>query len=107
MTEDMIRKVIEIDENAKRIIKDSEEKNNNIHKYISQELAIKESVIEVNNKDKIERIQQEYDEKYKKLKREIEAETSHDVQKMKEKFRQQKETLINNLFTEVIKEVEG
>ena len=43
MTE-VIRKVIEIDENAKRIIKDSEEKNNNIHKYISQELAIKESV---------------------------------------------------------------
>lgn len=107
MTEDMIKKVIEIDENSKKVIKESEDKKINIQKYINQELAIKESVIEANNKTNIEKVQKEYDDKYSKIREEIEEETNYKIQKMRDKFEENKETMVNELFSDIIKKVEG
>ena len=105
MTEDMINKIIDLDTKSKEITKDNEDKYVNIEKYIKQELAIKESVMEVMDKSKAEKIEQEYTNKFKEEENKLKGKNAIEIQELEKEFEANKGKKIEELFQYVIKKV--
>ena len=105
MTEEIIKKIIEIDAESKNITRKNEDKNANIDKYIKQELAIKESVMEVIDKNKIEKLEEEYNTKLKEEENKLREKNIKEIQELKNKFEESKNEKIEELFQYAIKKV--
>ena len=101
----MINKIIDLDTKSKEITKDNEDKYVNIEKYIKQELAIKESVMEVMDKSKAEKIEQEYTNKFKEEENKLKGKNAIEIQELEKEFEANKGKKIEELFQYVIKKV--
>ena len=66
MNNEELRTILKIDNEAKDNIKLIEAKNNELEKYIAQEISVKEAAMEAKYKEEILRLEQEYNNKLKK-----------------------------------------
>lgn len=82
--EDVIAKIIEIDNNAKKITENIKKKEEDTEKYIQQEISIKQAVLESEYKKEIEEKQIKYNKELEKRKQIINQNTDIKIKQMQE-----------------------
>ena len=68
MLEDILKELIEIDKNARNIAQDEKNKKENIDKYIEEEYNTKKTVLDLEYKEEIEKVKQNYKQKFEEKK---------------------------------------
>ena len=101
----IINRIIEIDNNAKKIVEKSKEKRDDIEKFIEQELAVKQAVLEVQYKELINEKKIDYDKKLKEKEQEIESRTNWKINKYKERFNEEKNKIQEQIVFDIVKKV--
>lgn len=103
--EDVIAKIIEIDNNAKKITENIKKKEEDTEKYIQQEISIKQAVLESEYKKEIEEKQIKYNKELEKRKQIINQNTDIKIKQMQEKFNQKKEQIQMKIISDILKKV--
>ena len=101
----IINKIIEIDNNAKKIVEESKKKRDEIDKYIEEELAVKQAVLEVQYKELINEKKMDYDKKLKENEKNIESRTNWKINKYKERFNEEKNRIQEQIVFDIVKKV--
>lgn len=102
MKQDILDQIIKIDDNAKKNIKDLEEKNRDIDRYTHQEIIAKKTALEAKYQEKIENIKKEYDEKIKEKQKELDELTIEKLEKNKLEFEKNKNAKVEEIIKKVV-----
>ncbi len=102
MNDETLQTILKIDDEAKDNVKLIEEKNNEVEKYISQEISVKEAAMEAKYKEEVLKLQQEYDEKLKNVEEKLKFKTNADIENSRRKFEESKNQKINDILSNII-----
>lgn len=100
--DNILNKIIELDNTAKKRIMDIREKEENIETYISEEIEQEKAKIDSKYLFKRKKMQEKYDEMFEQKKQELDSEKEKQISLIKEKYEQEKgkilETVLNNII---------
>ncbi len=102
MDENTLETILKIDNEAKDNVSLIEKKNNEIEKYITQEITVKEAAMEAKYKDEILNLKQKYEEKLKEVEEKIKFKTNAEIENSKRKFEESKNKEINEIISNII-----
>ncbi len=102
MDENTLETILKIDNEAKDNVSLIEKKNNEIEKYITQEITVKEAAMEAKYKDEILNLKQKYEEKLKEVEEKIKFNTNAEIENSKRKFEESKNKEINEIISNII-----
>lgn len=100
--EDTIRKIIKIDNNYKEMLEEVNNRNENIQKYIKQEIAIKKGIYEAEKKEEIEQKKIEYNNMLDKRRNELTLLYNSKKRIFESKYNEQKEQIKMQIFSDII-----
>lgn len=100
--EDIIKQVIEIDNEAKNIIAEVEKNQKNIENYVEDEIKLKQSNVESEIRNILYEKQGVYDYELKKYKTKVNSKLASDLNKMEEKYYKEKNQIIEDAFRKII-----
>lgn len=101
--DEILKEIIEIDKNAKNIIKEEMEKKLDIDNYIEAEYRTKKSVLDLEYKEEIEKQKQKYNQKYNEESLKAENEANREIKELEDIYNQRK----NNIITSIIASIEN
>ena len=99
MNNEELRTILKIDNEAKDNIKLIETKNNELEKYIAQEISVKEAAMEAKYKEEILRLEQEYNNKLKTVEDNLKFKTNATGRR---KFEERKNQIIHDIVSSII-----
>ena len=102
MNNEELRTILKIDNEAKDNIKLIETKNNELEKYIAQEISVKEAAMEAKYKEEILRLQQEYNNKLKTVEDNLKFKTNATIENGRRKFEERKNQIIHDIVSSII-----
>ena len=79
-----------------------EKKNNEVEKYITQEISVKEAAMEAKYKEEVLRLNKEYDNKLKEIEEKLKFKTNADIENSKRIFEESKNQAINEIISSII-----
>lgn len=100
--ETIINKIIELDDNAKSMVKIIKEKEENIETYIDEKLQIEKEKIDNKYLYKRKNIQEKYDIMFENKKIEIDEEKKRQINNLREKYEQAKKIILEKLLDSII-----
>ena len=104
--EDTIKKILQIDDNARQYIEEINSRLENTDKYIKQEISIKQTVYDNKRKEEIDQKAQENDRNLRELREQKEKEYQETKQNIEAKFASEKENIKSKIISEIIGEGE-
>lgn len=102
--DEIFNKIIEIDEKAKEIINSEKEKKANIDEYIESEFGIKKVVLDMEFKDEIEDEKRKYNEKFEKIKKDIDNSVQKEINDLEQKYNLNQSEIVKNIIDSIKKE---
>ena len=102
MNNEELRTILKIDNEAKDNIKLIEAKNNELEKYIAQEISVKEAAMEAKYKEEILRLEQEYNNKLKTVEDNLKFKTNATIENGRRKFEERKNQIIHDIVSSII-----
>ena len=102
MNNEELRTILKIDNEAKDNIKLIETKNNELEKYIAQEISVKEAAMEAKYKEEILRLEQEYNNKLKTVEDNLKFKTNATIENGRRKFEERKNQIIHDIVSSII-----
>lgn len=100
--DNIINKVISIDNEAKNIITKAEEKQENTENYVEEELKIRQTKIEEEMRKIINEKQKDYDYELKKQAHRIDIDTIRNLEKLKENYNRTKDKMLEDAYFKII-----
>lgn len=100
--EEIINKLIDIDNMSKGIINKVEEKNLNIDELIENELDKQKTKIDVAINVKLKVKREELDSKFKKFKSNLDAQTNKKIEQINYEYQNFKKEKVENIVTNII-----
>ncbi len=101
--EEIINKLLEIDNHAKSIILEYQEKKNNLDLYVSEEIAKRKREIDATYDFKIDFRKKEYKRLLEEKKLAMEEIKQNGILELQAKFQMEKDRLVNEIFKSIIK----
>lgn len=102
MNDETLETILKIDDEAKDNVKLIEKKNNEVEKYITQEISVKEAAMEAKYKEEVLRLNKEYDNKLKEIEEKLKFKTNADIENSKRIFEESKNQAINEIISSII-----
>lgn len=99
--EELINKIIEIDNNAKSIIKEEKDKKDNFEEFIDSEFNTKKAVLDLQFKDEINKQKEKYNILFEENKVEIENNTNQEIITIKKNYSELEENIISDLIEKI------
>lgn len=99
--EEIINKIIEIDNNAKSIIKEEKEKKDNFEEFIDSEFNTKKAVLDLQYKDEINKQKEKYNNMLEQKKIEEEENTKQEIDNIGKKYSELEEDIINKIIDKI------
>lgn len=103
--DEILKEIIEIDKNAKNIIKEEKEKKLNIDNYIESEYRTKKSVLDLEYKEEIEKQKQKYNQMYNEERLKTEDEANKEIEKIENFYNKEKSNIINSIIASIEREI--
>ena len=104
--EEILKKIIDIDNNAKKIIDFAEQNEKNIDEFIDAECNKKKSMLDMEYKIEIGNKTKKYQELLEKKKSEIDYITREKFEQIEKSYRENEENIINEIVNDIKKEEE-
>lgn len=99
--EEIIKKIIEIDNNAKAIIKDESNKKQNIDEAIEEEFNTQKAVIDLEYKDEINKKKNEKNALFENKKNEINENLKLEINKIQNFYNENSEKIIASVVESI------
>ncbi len=99
--EEIINKIIEIDNNAKSIIKEEKEKKDNFEEFIDSEFNTKKAVLDLQYKDEINKQKEKYNNMLEQKKIEEEENTKQEIDNIGKKYSELEADIINKIIDKI------
>lgn len=99
--EEIINKLIEIDNNAKLIVQEEKEKKNNFEDYIEKEFNTKKTIIDLQLKDEIKRQKQKMDNMLEEKKQQIKNEVQGEITRIEKDYNEIEQNLILKILDKI------
>lgn len=100
--EKILNDLISIDDNCQKILKEIQEKQDNIEYFVNEELSKKKDEIKNKYKFKIDMKKNEYETKFADTERKIEQKKSEEIEKIRKKYAEEKEKQISKVINDII-----
>ena len=100
--DNILNKIIELDNTAKKRIMDIREKEENIETYISEEIEKEKAKIDSKYLFKRKKMQEKYDEMFEQKKQELDSEKEKQISLIKEKYEQEKGKILETVLSNII-----
>lgn len=100
--ENIINKIIELDNNAKSKIKVIKEKEKNIETYINETLQIEKEKIDNRFAYKRKNMQEKYNVKFEQKKIELDKQKQKQITNLQTKYEQAKQDILEELLNSII-----
>ncbi len=102
--EEIINKIIDIDNNSKRIVEQELKKKNNIDDYIESEFNNEKIIIDIQYKKEIIKVQEKYKNMFEEKKNQIKDSINEEIKNIEKKYSEVEDKLVNDIVAKVIKE---
>ena len=102
LLENIINKIIELDENAKRKIRTIKEKEENIEIYINEKLKIEKEKIDNKFLYKKRNIQEKYDLNFEQSKLKIDEYKKNQIMEWQKVYEQEKQDIMQKIVQSII-----
>ena len=102
MEEELINKLINLDNEAKHELKEIEEKEENIEYYINQKLTTEKAKIDNMYFFKKKNLQDGYDKKWEKEKQVLDEKKGQALGRLRERYNEEKEKIITDILAEIM-----
>lgn len=99
--EEIIKKIIEIDNNSKAIIDLEKVKQENIEDVVMQEFNTRKTIIDMKYKDEISKQREVKDAEFVLKKQEIDNKINQEIEELKNSYNEKKETIINSIVISI------
>lgn len=99
--EDIIKKIIEIDDNAKAIVKEENIKKINIEEAIEEEFNTQKVVIDLEYKDEINKKKNEKDILFENKKNEIDEKLNSEIDKIKTFYNENYQKIVESIVDSI------
>ena len=103
--EDVINKIIELDECARKKIKIIEEKENNIETYINEKLKVEKEKIDNIIAYKKKNRQEKYEQEFTKRKELIDEYKQKQIIELQNKYEKEKQEIVKKIVNNIINEI--
>lgn len=100
--ENIIDKIIELDNAAKNKILEIKEREDNIETYISKQIEKEKENIDSRFLLKKKILQEKYNEKFEKKKEELNIYKSQQIKVIQERYEKEREKIINKIIDEIV-----
>lgn len=100
--ENIINKMIELDDNAKAKIREIKEKEENIETYISERLEKEKEQIDTRFAFRKKNLQEKYDVMLEEEKMKLEEKKKEKIKNLQEKYEQEKDKILEELLREIV-----
>lgn len=105
MNLDIVNEILNIDNKAKNNIKEVEEKNKQVEKYIVQEVSVKEAALEAKYQDTLNKLKDQYEILAENKRIQLEEKTNLQIQEMEANFNSQKDSKSNEIVKSILNKV--
>ena len=99
--QEIINKIIEIDNNAKSIIKQEKEKKDNFEDFVNSQFNTKKAILDLEYKDEINKKQQEYSDMLAQKKENIINDVKQEISEIEKNYRQVEQNLIEDIVNRI------
>ena len=99
--QEIINKIIEIDNNAKSIIKQEKEKRDNFEDFVNSQFNTKKASLDLEYKDEINKKRQEYDNLFAQKKQSIENSVKEEISNIEKNYREIEEKIIIDIVNKI------
>lgn len=99
--EEILNKIIEIDNNAKAIVNEEKNKKENIEDIIEQEFKTQKTVIDLEYKDEINKKRNEKTAQLEERKREIDDNLQIEIDKIQKSYYENESEIIANILSSI------
>ena len=100
--EDIINRIIELDEHAKRKIKAIKEKEENVEIYINEKLKKEKEKIDNKFSYKKRTIKEKYDSNFEQSKLRLDEYKKMEIMKLQKKYEQEKQDIVRRIVESII-----
>ena len=102
--EEIINKLIDIDNKAKLIIKEEIEKKNNFEEFVESEFNTKKAIFDLQYREEINKNKKKYDNMIENKKEQIENDIEIERLAIEKKYKEQEEKIVSNIINKIKKE---
>ena len=102
--EEIINKLIDIDNNAKLIIREELKKKNNFEEFVESEFNTKKAIFDLQYKEEIDKDIKKYKNMFEQKKSQIEDSIKDERQKIDQSYKEQEEKIVSSIINKIKKE---
>lgn len=102
--EELLKKIIEIDNNAKNIVKEEKEKTINIDEFIESEFNTKKVLLDMQYRDELARKASSYKVEAEEKKQEIENKANEEIANIERNYYEHESDFIQNIINSIKEE---
>ena len=99
--EEILKKIIDIDNNAKSIISVAEENEKNIDELIEEQTNKKKAMLDMEYKIEIGNKEKKYKELFEQKKNEIDLNTKEKIEQLEKKYRENEQKVMNDIIRKI------
>ena len=96
--EDILKEIIEIDKNAREIVKQEKDKKINIDDFIETEFRTKKAILDLEYKEEITKQKENYDKLFQKRKMEIDSQIHLKITEIERSYKNKEKDIIKNII---------
>lgn len=99
--EDILKEIIEIDKEARIVIKDEKEKKNNIDDFIESEFRTKKAVLDLEYKEEVTKQKEKYKKLFEDKKNEIDKQIQNKISELEKSYKEKEKNIIENIINSI------
>ena len=99
--EDILKEIIEIDKNAREIVKQEKDKKINIDDFNETEFRTKKAILDLEYKEEITKQKENYDKLFQKRKMEIDSQIHLKITEIERSYKNKEKDIIKNIIDSI------
>ena len=99
--EDILKEIIEIDKNAREIVKDEKDKKVNIDDFIESEFRTKKTILDLEYKEEVTKQKQKYTKLSEKEKIEIDKMVQNKISEVEKSYNDKEKDIIKHVINSI------
>ncbi len=104
--EDILKKIIQIDNNAKDIVKEEKKKQSNIEEFIENEFQMKKIILDLEYKDEIKKQKEKYEKMFEEKKKQIDNKVENKINNLEIEYKEKENKIISEIINSIKNEEE-
>ncbi len=99
--EDILKEIIQIDKNAREIVKDEKEKKLNIDDFVESEFKTQKTILDLEYKEEVIKQKEKYNKLFEQKKIEIDKKVKQKVEEIEKSYKEKEEDIVKYIINSI------